>query len=144
MATPQVILPPMRRKPGPKPKMKPLEIPTPPAGDDGPSLHYFLHAPDSVLRDRYRSGLDKDEALRELARLRKISDIAGTEINQRLVPDERTCLICKTTLPEGRKVTMMINVKDDATGTISTHPLCSIECVKQWNKVKMGLAELVK
>lgn len=137
-ASPEFLMPP-RRKPGPAPKVK---VPSP--SSNGMALSYFLHAPDTVLRDRYAHTLDKNEALKELARLRKICEIAAMEINQRLVPDESKCYICSRELPAGFKVCMMVNVRDDQTGTISTHPLCGIDCVKQWNRKKMGLAELVK
>lgn len=112
--------------------------------EDGPSLKQFLHASDKDYRERYRATLDKDQALDELARLRSISQIASEEINQRQIPDEDKCMICDKTIPRGMKVTQMVNVKDHASGTVTTKVLCSINCVREYNRNKMGLAELVK
>ena len=115
-----------------------------PVPDAEISLHVFLNALDKDYRDRYRNTLSKDEALIELARLRSIAQIASEEINQRQIPDEDECMICATKIAHGRKVTQMVNVRNPETGTIETKVLCSIECVRQYNRKKMGLAELVK
>lgn len=108
------------------------------------TLKDFLRTPIMQIRLRYRETLTKTEALEELAKIRAVSTIAAEEINQRLVPDEDECLVCKKILPLGTKVTQMVNVKDTDTGTSQTRVLCSINCVREWNRVKMGLAELVK
>lgn len=115
-----------------------------PKKQEGDTLSSFLHAPESSLRERYAVTLDKNESLKELARLRRTCEIAAEEINKRIVPDEQKCLMCKKELPLGHKVAMMANLKDDATGIVTTHPICSLNCVREYNKVKMGMSELVK
>lgn len=137
----------VRKKPGPKPKIHPskfLEADfsslAPPSSD--PTFTSFIHSPDSAIRNRYASELDKNEALAELGRLRRICEMAAEEINSRLVPDESKCMMCGRELSPGQKITMMANVKDDASGIITTHPICSIECVRQYNKRRMGLAQI--
>lgn len=109
-----------------------------------PSLKQFLNGADKDYRIRYGTTLDKDQALGELARLRAIAQIASEEINQRQIPDEDECMVCKKVIPHGMKVTQMVNVKDYATGTVNTKVLCSIGCVREYNRTRVGLAELVK
>lgn len=159
----------VRRKPGPKPGWKaakshhaarpspqPRTLPTgshssisfeadftrhaPPSTD--PPFTTFLHSPDTLVRARYSSTLDKNEALSELARLRRICEMAAEEINTRLIPDESKCMICGRELAPSQKVCMMANVKDEASGIVTTHPICSLECVRQYNKRRMGLAQV--
>lgn len=108
----------------------------------GPTIDQFMRLPDDQIRHRYATFLNKNEALFELGRLRKISEIASTALNRRLVPDEAHCMICKVPLPIGHKVAMMVNLKDDNTGLITTHPLCSLNCVREYNKFKMGMAAI--
>ena len=53
-------------------------------------------------------------------------------------------MICHKDLAAGQKVPQMVIVRDPATGTVQTKVLCSIGCIREHNRMKMGLAELVK
>jgi hypothetical protein len=111
---------------------------------EGPMLSAFLHSTPAQVRLRYRETLTKSQALDELAKLRSVAQYAAEEINQRLVPDEEKCMICGVSIAAGVKVPQMVIVKDQATGTSQTKVLCSINCIREHNRNKMGLAELVK
>lgn len=109
-----------------------------------PSFSSFIHLEDARIRLRYRNQLDVQEALSELARIRRISELASEEINTRLQPKEDSCMICGSVIPKGRAPIQPVVQRDPGTGTIQTFYLCSVECVRQHNKRKMGLAELIK
>jgi hypothetical protein len=106
----------------------------------GPTLAEFLATRDAALRLRYREQLTKTQALEELAQLRHISQMASEEINQRLQPEEDKCMVCLKPMPPGGKPIQMVIERDPATGTAQTKVLCSIACVQQRNKQRMGLA----
>jgi hypothetical protein len=109
------------------------------------TLEKFLyHSTPTAIRLRYREQLNKSDALQELAKLRTICQWAAEEINQRLVPDEEECMICGTKMAPGQKPAMMTIVKDPDTGTIQSRVLCKLECIREYNRTKMGLAELIK
>lgn len=105
-----------------------------------PSLSDFLATPPIKQRLRYREQLTKTQALEELAKLRAIAQLAAEEINQRLQPEEDECMQCGKIMPSGGKPIQMVIVRDAATGTAQTKVLCSIECVRQYNRGKMGLS----
>lgn len=144
-STPPPNAPVARRKPGRPAKEPHVSLVadfTPPEDSSEVSFPVFISSADAVVRERYARTLDKNEALSELARLRRICEMAAEEINTRLVPDESKCLMCGTELRPGQKVTMMANLKDEASGIVTTHPICSIECVRQYNRKRMGLAQI--
>jgi CRISPR/Cas system-associated protein Cas10 (large subunit of type III CRISPR-Cas system) len=130
----------IQRKPGRPPKQ--AEIVEESVG--GVTLEQFLDSPLPAIRKRYREELSKSESLEELARFRAICQAASEEINQRLIPDEDECAVCHRIIASGTKVPQMIQVKDQSTGIVQTKVLCSIGCIREYNRGKMGLAELVK
>lgn len=129
-----------KRKPGPKPKA---------------SIHTKMtalvqhrwdatRADESSIRNRYRKELSVEDALTELAALRKLCEIAGGEINQRLNHVNQKCASCGATMDGRRPPTMIEPVRDAATGTLSNNYYCSIICVQRRNAKKLGREDLIK
>lgn len=101
-------------------------------------------ADENSIRRRYKSELTIEAALAELAQLRRLCEMAGYEINQRLNHVDQKCASCGNPMDGRRAPTMIEPVRDPETGTISNNFYCSIICVQRRNMKKLGREELIK
>jgi hypothetical protein len=101
-------------------------------------------ADETAIRTRYRETLTLEEALAELAQLRKLCEMAGYEINRRASPSGQKCASCGKLIVEGRTHTMTEPVRNPDTGLVTNNFYCSIICVQTRNKIKYGREELIK
>lgn len=101
-------------------------------------------ADENSTRQRYRTVLTVEDALSELAALRKLCEIAGYEINQRLNHVDQKCASCGRPMDPRKAPTLIEPVRDVATGTLSNNFYCSIICVQRRNLAKLGREELIK
>lgn len=144
---PSPLLPP-RKSHHAKPRPVVESVPPSPTGshlraDDGPSLTTFLSSAPAVWRDRYEK-IPIDRAIDELGLLRRISEMAAEVINRRTVPVEDKCHICGEKIPFNKAPVQRIAWRDHATGLDMGASICSVNCVREFNRKKMGMAELVK
>lgn len=101
-------------------------------------------ADENSIRGRYKTDLTVEAALAELAQLRKLCEIAGHEINQRLNHVDQKCASCGVAMDGRRPPTMIEPVRDPATGTLSNNFYCSIMCVQRRNLKKLGREEMIR
>lgn len=101
-------------------------------------------ASEGEIRSRFRE-LSIPEALEELAKIRKVSEIAATEINQRMNNAGEECHICQTKFDGRTKRPMLTEpFRDPDTGVMVNRFYCSIVCVQRRNKEKLGLEAMIK
>ena len=101
-------------------------------------------ADEHQIRDRYGAKLTVEEALAELARLRRLCEMAAYEINQRLNHVDQKCASCGNLMDGRRPPTMIEPVRDLDTGTMSNNYYCSILCVQKRNLRKLGRQDSIK
>lgn len=101
-------------------------------------------ADEGSIRHRYREDLTVEDALAELAKLRRLCEMAATEINQRLNPQDQKCASCGRPMDPRRPPTMTEPMRDPATGTYYNNFYCSILCVQKRNKLRLGREDLIK
>jgi hypothetical protein len=125
-------------------KAKPASSPPPkPLPAQFVSLAAFLEWPDPQIRARYET-LDLHKALDEHRHIRRIHDLAGKVLQERLRPEEDKCMICSAPIPEGRHGVQIKSWRDHSTGLLHSGVICSVTCVQEYNRQKLGLAELIK
>jgi|SRR6516162_155081 hypothetical protein len=129
-----------KKKWPPKPALKPAFQPLP-AGVL--SLDAFLHWSDQAIRQRYDT-LELARAIDEHSQIRRIHDLAGKVLQERVKPEEDKCIICGAVIPEGRHGVQIKSWRDAASGLYHSGVICSIPCVQEHNKRQHGLAELIK
>src|ERR1700722_15964350 len=101
-------------------------------------------ATESDTRKRYRE-MPVEEAMEELAGLRKGCEWAALEINQRMNGGGGRGDICGTVFDGDRRKPVQISAKrDPATGVLYNKFYCSILCVQQKNKRDLGLEASIK
>jgi hypothetical protein len=103
-----------------------------------------VKADESSIRSRYRNELSVADALAELAALRKLCEIAATEVNQRLNHAGQKCKSCGAVMDSRKAPVMTEPMFDVATGTYYNNFYCSIICVQRRNLKKLGREELIK
>lgn len=103
-----------------------------------------IAAEDNDVRKRFRTELTLEEGMEELARLRKVCELAASELNQRMNAAGEKCDICGREF-DGRTRPVQISAKrDPATGVLYNKFYCSIICLQQKNKRELGLEALIK
>src|SRR5271170_1826611 len=96
-------------------------------------------ATEGDTRKRYRE-LPIEDAMEELAAIRRVGEWAALEINQRMNGGGEKCDICGTIFDGDRRKPVQISAKrDPATGVLYNKFYCSILCVQQKNKRDLGL-----
>jgi hypothetical protein len=128
-----------RKRPGPKPRN--LEL-----SQQSVAIQArwdAVRATEQATREYFRE-IPIDEAHQALAAIRKTSEIAAQEINQRLGTQGQFCKICKKPLPPNKPPALIAPIRDPATGTLSNEFYCSAYCVRERNRIKLGLAEDIK
>jgi len=126
-------------------KAKPVAVPPPPPPLPAGmlSLDAFLHWPDQAIRQRYDT-LELARAIDEHTQIRRVHDLAGKVLQERIKPEEDRCIICGAAIPEGRHGIQIKSWRDLATGLYHSGVICSIPCVQEYNRQQHGLAELIK
>lgn len=103
-----------------------------------------IRADEHSIRDRYGKELSVEDALTELAALRKLCEMAAGEINARLNHVDQKCESCGAKMDGRRPPTMIEPFRDPLTGTVHNKFYCSIICVQRRNAKKLGREDLIK
>lgn len=103
-----------------------------------------ITAEDNEVRKRFRSELTLEAGMEELARLRKVCELAASELNQRMNSAGEKCDICGREF-DGRTRPVQVSAKrDPETGVLYNKFYCSVICLQEKNRKELGLKALIK